>query len=130
MFGSQTSTFTPAAHKTSHQSGGGDEISIASLAGEPTELTTHKTTTASVHGVTGAVVGTSDTQTLSNKTLMNPTIAFDGFNNAKHYHSGLAEGGQIAYTSLTSVPSSFAPSAHHANHEPGVEMKSSSTRGT
>lgn len=32
----------PKAHKASHQSGGGDEISIASLAGESAELTTHK----------------------------------------------------------------------------------------
>ncbi|GAI96437.1 unnamed protein product, partial [marine sediment metagenome] len=32
----------PKAHKASHETGGGDEISIAALAGESAELTTHK----------------------------------------------------------------------------------------
>jgi hypothetical protein len=32
-------------------------------------LTTHETATTSIHGVTGNVVGTSDTQSLSNKTI-------------------------------------------------------------
>jgi len=34
--------YTPADHKTRHQDGGRDEISIANLAGTPTELATHK----------------------------------------------------------------------------------------
>lgn len=44
---------------------------------DATDLTafrTHEAATAAVHGVAGTLVGTSDTQTLSNKTLTSPTI--------------------------------------------------------
>lgn len=34
----------------------------------------HEAATAAVHGVSGTLVGTSDTQTLANKTFTNPTI--------------------------------------------------------
>jgi len=37
----QVRDHTPQAHKTSHQDGGSDEISIEGLAGEPAALTTH-----------------------------------------------------------------------------------------
>lgn len=39
------------AHKTTHEDGGSDEISIAALSGEPAELTTHKGLTTGIHGV-------------------------------------------------------------------------------
>lgn len=41
---------------------------------EATAYRTHEAATAAVHGVTGTLVGTSDTQTLANKTLTSPTI--------------------------------------------------------
>jgi len=62
-------------HSARHEDGGADEINIAGLAGEPAELATHKGLTTGVHGVgTGAIVGTTLTQTLTNKTLTSPTI--------------------------------------------------------
>ena len=43
-------------------------------------------------------------------TLTTPTIS--SFTNAQHDHTNAAGGGTIAYSSLTSIPSTFAPSAH------------------
>lgn len=39
-----------------------------------TDFRTHEAATSSVHGVTGALVGATSTQTLTNKTLTSPTI--------------------------------------------------------
>lgn len=39
------------------------------------DMQTHINATTGVHGVTGSLVGTTNTQTLSNKTLSSPTIA-------------------------------------------------------
>jgi len=41
----------PPLHKTTHQDGGTDEISLAGLDGEPSTLTTHKGLTTGIHGV-------------------------------------------------------------------------------
>jgi len=92
---------TPGAHAAEHQDGGADEISLAALDGEPATLATHKAATTGVHGVgtstvesisgsqdkvdthavltaahgaTGAVVGTTNAQELSDKTLNNAKI--------------------------------------------------------
>lgn len=62
-------------HKTRHQLAGVDEISIAGLGGEPSTLTTHKGLTTGTHGVTGTIVGTSDSQALTNKSVNGATIA-------------------------------------------------------
>jgi hypothetical protein len=40
-----------------------------------TDLTTHTGASTGVHGVTGSVVGTTDTQTLSSKTLTSPVVS-------------------------------------------------------
>lgn len=50
-----------------------------------TDSRTHEASSTGVHGVTGAVVGTSDTQSLSNKTLVHVTGSID---NAKLYNKG------------------------------------------
>lgn len=49
----------------------------------------------------GAFVGTSDTQTLANKTLTQPTVG--DFTNAQHTHATTAQGGQLALSAFTST---------------------------
>jgi hypothetical protein len=41
---------------------------------DATDFRTHEASTGAVHGLTGNIVGTSDVQSLSNKTLTSPTI--------------------------------------------------------
>jgi hypothetical protein len=58
--------------KTDHSSG--DKVKHMVTARDLQEPQTHMDAASGVHGVTGSVVGTSDTQTLTNKSLTSPTI--------------------------------------------------------
>lgn len=49
---------------------------------------------SNTHGVSGAIVGTNNTQSLSNKTLVTPTIS--SFINAQHDHTSTVNGGAVA----------------------------------
>jgi hypothetical protein len=57
------------------------------------EADDHIAADSGVHGVTGDVVGTTDTQTLTDKTLSEPII--DDFTNAIHDHESDAGGGNL-----------------------------------
>ena len=64
------------------------------------DVATHAALTAT-HGATGAIVGTTNSQTLTNKTLTTPTIG--DLTNAQHTHANAAGGGTVAHTALTSI---------------------------
>lgn len=69
------------------------------IANTQLDIDAHEIATSMVHGVGGTVVGTTDVQTLSGKTLTAPIIA--SFANANHDHAASVGGANIPATSIT-----------------------------
>lgn len=87
-----TLTVTRAIDGTSATShSGGAAVRHVASARDYQNSRDHEEDATDVHGTSGFVVGTNNTQTLTNKTLTTPTIA--SFVNATHDHGSAAGGG-------------------------------------
>lgn len=108
----------------------GTSVEHAIIADDLTDFRDHEAGSADVHGigVGASVVGTTTTQTLTNKTLSAPTInggiatgvalsapTVGDFTNAQHDHSTAAKGGNIPQSSVTGLVSGLAAKESVAN---------------
>jgi hypothetical protein len=81
---------------TAHDAGA--QVKHVASARDYREPQEHIAASSGVHGVTGSVVGTTDTQTLSNKTLTTPSIG--SFVNATHNHINAAGGSTLTASAI------------------------------
>jgi hypothetical protein len=80
--GVETNPATGQAH------GAGAVIRHMAIGRDYREANNHTEASTAVHGITGAVVGTTDTQTLTNKTLTSPTVTGLTLNDASIVFEG------------------------------------------
>ncbi|MFF3363579.1 hypothetical protein [Streptomyces misionensis] len=82
---------------------------------DATAFRSHEAATSAVHGVSGALVGTSDTQTLSNKTLTSPVVnggALSGtFTGSPAFSGGLSFSGTPSFSGTATVSGTLTSSA-------------------
>lgn len=84
----------------SHSAGALVEHGISAI--DPREANTHVNATGAVHGLSGSVVGTTDTQTLSNKTMSVASNTFSGLTASRFVTSGA--GGNMDSTLTKAIP--------------------------
>ena len=108
------STFTPSGHHTTHEHGGSDPVSItySDLLSIPSTFAPSAHETSHIAG--GSDVIPAPTTSASGLVPVLPASGGTG-----KFLRGDASFVAVDYSNLTSVPTSFAPSAHHASHQPG-----------
>jgi hypothetical protein len=111
---------SPGLHASTHTDGT-DQIADATQTDSGLMSDVDKT---KLDSVTGNLVGDTDAQTLSNKTLTTPVIS--DFSNAGHDHSDVANGGAVDHSDLSGVTSD----QHHSQLHTVDSHSDTSTTGS
>ena len=108
------STFTPSGHHTTHEHGGSDPVSITY-----SDLLSIPSTFAPSAHETSHITGGSDVIPAPTTSASGLVPVLPASSATSKFLRGDASFVAVDYSNLTSVPTSFTPSAHHASHQPG-----------